>query len=185
MQRLTIYAAVVATLTGCSGHYAPSAEKTAVDQLKTINDNSELCLELAKVNSIPAKSGGVATMQREDFDIYYAQKTYLKQRIAARRLDCSKLNNSQKATLVGELSPEQALVRVSTTCNAIAQRSQFADPNVVYAMCNRGYKATAKKCSHDMAQFTEQSMHLTGTTRAEYLEIGGGFRAGCNLHFKG
>lgn len=127
MQRLTIYAAVVATLTGCSGHYAPSAEKTAVDQLKTINDNSELCLELAKVNSIPAKSGGVATMQREDFDIYYAQKTYLKQRIAARRLDCSKLNNSQKATLVGELSPEQALARVSTTCNAIAQRSQFAD----------------------------------------------------------
>ncbi|AXY34746.1 hypothetical protein [Yersinia pseudotuberculosis] len=184
MQRLTFYiAAVAVTLAGCSGHYVSSAEKTAVDQMKTITGDDELCQALATVNSAPAKSGGVATMQREDFDVYYAQKTYLKQRIAARDLDCSKpkTKNTQTVAPVEELNPRQEQARVSATCSAIAQRSQFADPNVAYEMCGRGYKATSKKCSHDIAGFTEQSQQLTGAARAEYLEIGSAFRVGCNL----
>lgn len=182
MQRLTFYiAAMAVTLAGCSGHYVSPAEKTSVNQLKTITGDDELCQALATVNSAPAKSRGVATMQREDFDVYYAQQTYLKQRIAARSLDCSKPKKTQMVAPAEELSPRQEQARVSATCSAIAQRSKFADPNVVYEMCVRGYKATSKKCSHDIAGFTEQSQQLTGAARAEYLEIGSAFRVGCNL----
>lgn len=35
-----------------------------------------------------------------------------------------------------------------------------------------------------MAKFTEQSQQLTGTARAEYLEIGRAFRVGCNLKIR-
>lgn len=182
MKRFIFYIATVAvTLVGCGGHYISPAEKAAVDQLKTITGDEELCQALASVNSAPAKSGGVATMQRENFDVYYAQQTYLKQRIAARGLDCNKLKNTQRVAPAEELSPHQEQSRVAAACSAIAQRSQFADPNVVYEMCGRGYKATSKKCSHDITGFTEKSQQLSGTARAEYLEIGSAFRLGCNL----
>jgi len=182
MQRLTFYiVAVAVTLAGCSGHYVSPVEKTAVDQFKTITGDDELCQALATVNSAPEKSGGVATMQREDFDVFYAQQTYLKQRISARGLDCSKPKKMQMVATATKLSPRQEQARASATCSTIAQRSQFADPNVVYEMCGRGYKATSKKCSHDTAEFTEQSQQLTGAARAEYLEIGRAFRVGCNL----
>ncbi|MFP7609851.1 hypothetical protein [Serratia quinivorans] len=46
-------------------------------------------------------------MQREDFDVYYAQQTYLKQRIAARSLDCSKPKKTQMVAPPEELSPRQ------------------------------------------------------------------------------
>ncbi|HGG8833589.1 TPA: hypothetical protein ACJJXA_004603 [Enterobacter kobei] len=171
----------VITLAGCSDHYVSPAEKTAVDQLKIITGDDELCQALATVNSNTAKSGGTATMQREDFDVYYAQQSYLKERISARGLDCSKPKNTQAVTTAEELSPRRVQASVSAVCDATAQRSKFADPNVVYEMCRRGYKSTLKMCSHDIAGFTEQSQKLTGSARAEYIEIGSAFRIGCNL----
>lgn len=94
-------------LAGCSWHYVSPAEKAAVDQLKTITGDDGLCQALTTANSAPANSGGVATMQREDFDVYCAQKTYIKQRIVARGLDCSKLTNTQTVSPAEELNPRQ------------------------------------------------------------------------------
>ncbi|MMZ51646.1 hypothetical protein D3C81_359140 [compost metagenome] len=46
-------------------------------------------------------------MQREDFDVYYAQLTYLQQCIAVRGLDCTKPKNTQTVAPAEELSPRQ------------------------------------------------------------------------------
>ncbi len=61
------------------------------------------------------------------------------------------------------------------------QRSQFADPSVIVNMCQRGYQATPSKCSSDQIKFNSEVQKLTGAARAEYIEIGNAFRAGCNL----
>lgn len=76
--------AVGAMLAGCGDHYASPAETDAVNKLKTITNDAELCQALGAVNESGNTPGGIATMQREQFNVYAARQAYLTDAIKAK-----------------------------------------------------------------------------------------------------
>lgn len=177
------FAAACFILAGCSGNYVSPAERQAVDQLKALN-NGQLCQAREKVTSAPAQYGGVATMPRDEFDIYYAQSKYLRERMQASGIQCdtAAATKAPKATRAPvELTPAQQNKRALYACDSYADGVQVANPSAAFEMCRRGYNATPAKCKRDAAEFTRQAQTLTGVSRAEFIELGGAFRAGCNL----
>lgn len=77
-----------------------------------------------------------------------------------------------------------ALLRINATCNAYANMSRIASPDVVYEMCLNGAKESMQGrdsvCESKIRQFSEQADTLDGMGRAEYIEIAQAYRMGCN-----
>lgn len=77
-----------------------------------------------------------------------------------------------------------AMQRINTTCNAYANMSRIASPDVVYEMCLNGAKESMQGqnsvCESKIRQFREQADTLDGMGRAEYIEIAQAYRMGCN-----
>ncbi|HGP0346249.1 TPA: hypothetical protein ACLFK6_004611 [Serratia marcescens] len=75
-------------------------------------------------------------------------------------------------------------MRINATCNAMASGSGPASQNVLFDMCWRGardaYKGKAATCRNKIKQFDTQAQKLSGISRAEYVQIGSAYRAGCN-----
>ncbi|EKN5109515.1 hypothetical protein [Yersinia rochesterensis] len=146
-----------------------TAEVAKYDDLRLCNTEYSAATEL----------GGMGPNRPEYHGKWIFHKA-TEQEIASRHLNCYKVR-STIAAAAPELSTRQKQARVSAVCNAYTQRSQFADPSVIVNMCQRGYQATPSKCSSDQIKFNSEVQKLTGAARAEYIEIGNAFRAGCNL----
>lgn len=185
MKRIIIVAAVLA-LAGCASS-TPTPEQQAVNQLKTLTTEAQLCQAWRETNEMPQQYGGsIATMPREAFDVYYARRQYLNQQTAARGIECDAIKARAKTPPpprkpASEITPQQKQTRAFYVCNSSANMTRFANPEVALEMCRRGYTASAAKCERDIAEFNRQVQTLTGEARAEYGELGNAFRAGCSM----
>lgn len=137
--------------------------------------NLQLCREADSLQ----QSLNVNPASHPEYNRNWHRSKALQRAIATRKVNCYKLK-SEKDKLTHPLSPRQKLARVSFVCHYYAQNSQFADPNVLLAMCAQGYQSTPEKCTRDAVIFDKESQKLTGVARAEFIEIGVAFSMGCN-----
>ena len=164
-------------LVGCASN------ETTVSQLyRPTNGDREIAkfsdLQLCQAADSLQPSLNVNPASHPEYKENLRRSKALQGAIAARNINCYKL----KATYVNPkpLSPRQKRERASIVCSNNAQRSQFADPSVILEMCAKGYQSTSEQCSRDITRFDGEAQKLSGTAKAEYVEIGNAFRIGCN-----
>ncbi|HIF0688973.1 TPA: hypothetical protein ACXYOX_004220 [Escherichia coli] len=82
IKRLFTAGALALALSGC-GHYVAPETTQAVNKLKTITSDAELCRKWGYITGPARQMGNISTMQKDDFDLYYAQDRYIRDRIKA------------------------------------------------------------------------------------------------------
>lgn len=177
--KTTLALAVGFMLAGCVSQplETPLPDRTALAAAEVAKyDDLRLCKTEYSASTELASMGP----NRPEYHSKWIFHKATEQEIASRHLNCYKLR-SAIAAAAPELSTRQKQARVSAVCNAYAQRSQFADPPVIIKMCQRGYQATPSKCSSAQIKYNSEAQKFTGAARAEYIEIGNAFRAGCKL----
>lgn len=169
-------------LSGCVSHTPktsqPDQATIEAAQLVLYTD-SQLCQAEDDIEPLL----NVNPSSHPEFNENYRRAQAIKKVIASRNLSCYhlKAEKAEQALPARPLSPRQKQARASAVCQAYAQRTRFADPSVAFQMCGKGFQSTPAKCKKDLASFDLESQKLRGAARAEYVEIGSAFRAGCNL----
>lgn len=169
-------------LSGCVSHTPKTSrpDPAAIEAAKLAQyTDSQLCQAEDDIEPLL----NVNPSSHPEFNENYRRAQAITKVIASRNLSCYRLKveKAEQATPARLLSPRQKQARASAVCQAYAQRTRFADPSVIFQMCGKGFQSTSAKCKRDLASFDRESQKLRGAARAEYVEIGSAFRAGCTL----
>lgn len=104
----------------------------------------------------------------------------LRKEIDLRHINCHKIR-AVNAPPVKPLSPQEKKHRAALSCRAIAERSRYSDPSVVFEMCAQGFHSSTEKCRSNLEGFSREMKTIPLSGRAEWSEISTAFRQGCNL----